>query len=149
VSADRPLAPIVARCAVLGGVVFLAAVPVYVFVEPPWRALVVRLAAALVLGVAFLKVRAVLAERLAHGEASALDAARGRPRAEPGVPLRFLDQMSDVRAALRRRRHFEKILWPRLTALARRPLVRPPLRLGRGPGLAELRDLIAAIEKQP
>jgi hypothetical protein len=122
---------------------------VYVFVEPPWRALVARLAAALVLGLALLQLRRALADRLASHGASALDEARGRPRPEPDVPHRFLDLANDVRTALRSRHHFEKVLWPRLTALTPHPLVRPPVRFGRGPSLASLREVIAVIEKQP
>jgi hypothetical protein len=40
-------------------------------------------------------------------------------------------------------------LWPRLAAFASRPLARPPVRLGRGPSLAGLRQALDAIEKQP
>jgi len=148
VSAERTLVSIAVRCAALGGLVLLATVPVYVFVEPPWRALVARLASAFVLGVALLQLRSALADRLAPSGASALDEARDRPGPEPGLPLRFLDLMNDVRAALRSRRYFEKVLWPRLAALASRPLVRPPVRPGRGPSLASLGDVIADIEKQ-
>ncbi|MGH7389286.1 MAG: hypothetical protein ACREM3_07480 [Candidatus Rokuibacteriota bacterium] len=147
--AERVLADIVARYLALGGVVLLAAVPVYVFAEPPWRPLVARVAAALVLGVALLELRRALAGRLARGEPSALDEARGRPAPTPAVPLRFLDLVNDVRAALRNRRYFEEVFWPRLAALAGRPLVRPPLRAGRGPSLASLRDVVAVIEKRP
>jgi len=149
VSAERLLAPLAIRCAVLGGVVLLAAIPVYVFVEPPWRPLVARLAAAFVLGVALLQLRSAVADQLAHGEVSALDEARGRPGPPPAVPLRFEDLMNDVRAARRSRRYFEKVLWPRLAALASRPLVRPPAWPGRGPSLARLRDVVAAIEREP
>jgi hypothetical protein len=145
---DRLLVPIAIRCAVLGGLVFLAAVPVYVFVEPPWRALVVRLAAALVLGVALLQLRSALADRLAPNGVSALDEARERAGPEAGLPLRFLDLMHDVRSALRSRRYFDRVLWPRLAALAGRPLVRPPVRPGRGPSLASLSEVIADIERQ-
>jgi len=148
VSAERILTPVAVRCAVLGGLVLLVTVPVYVFVEPPWRALVVRLAAAFVLGVALLQLRGALAERLAPNGVSALDEARDRPGPEPGLPLRFLDLMHDVRAALRSRRYFDRVLWPRLAALAPGPLVRPPVRPGRGPSLASLGDVIADIERQ-
>jgi len=147
VSAERALAPVLIRCAVLGGLVLLATVPVYIYVEPPWRAAVVRLAAALVLGAALLQLRSAFAGRL-EGGASPLDESRERSWPEPGVPLRFLDLMDDVRAALRSRRHFDKVLWPRLAALASRPLARPPLRPGRGPSLASLRDVITVIEEQ-
>ena len=81
--------------------------------------------------------------------ASGLDAARGCLPSEPGIPLRFLDLVHDVRAALRSRRHFEKVLWPRLMSLAPRPPSRPASRPGRGPSLASLREVIAVIEKRP
>jgi hypothetical protein len=149
VNADGRLLPIAVRCIALSGVVLLATVPVYIFVEPPWRTLVVRLAAALVLGVTLLQLRSALADRLAAGGTSALDEARRRPWPEPGLPLRFLDLVHDVRTALRSRRHFDKVLWPRLSALAGRPLVRPPVRPGRGPSLASLSEVVTAIEKQP
>jgi hypothetical protein len=148
-TADRPLAAIAVRCVVLGAIVLLAAVPVYVYVEPSWRALVARLAAAFVLGVALLQLRRVLADRVERGGASALDEARRRRGPEPAVPHRFLDLTRDVRAALRSRRYFDEVLWPRLTAFTGRPLARPPVRPGRGPSLAALRAVIADIEEQP
>ena len=147
--ADRSLALIAARCAVLGGIVLLATVPVYVWVEPAWRALVARLAAALVLGVTLLQLREALTSGLAAAGASALDAARVRQAPEPGVPHHFQDLAGDLRSALRSRRYFEQALWPRLQALSSRPLARPPLRHGRGPSLAGLRGVIADIERQP
>jgi hypothetical protein len=147
--AEPALAGITVRWAILGGVVLMATVPVYVFVEPTWRLLVARLATALVLGLALLRLRRTLADCLARGGASALDEAHDRPGTLPDVPYRLLELAHDVRAALRSRRHFEKVLWPRLMALTPRPLVRPPSRRGRGPSLAALRDVISIIEKQP
>jgi hypothetical protein len=146
VSADRLLAPVVIRCAVLGGVVLLAAVPVYVFVEAPWRTLVARLAVAFVLGVALLQLRGAVAARLVRAGGSPLEQELGRPGNPPVVPLRFEELIDDVRATRRSRAHFERIMWPRLTALASRPLARPPDRLGRGPSLGDLRRVIADIE---
>jgi hypothetical protein len=145
---ERLLVPVAVRCGALGAVVLLAVVPVYVYVEPPWRPLVVRLAAALVLGAGLLQLRAAVAARLARGP-SALDDARDRPRVAPAIPLRFQELIEDLRASRRSRRHFERILWPRLTALASRPLTPPPARRGRGPGLAGLRDVITDIEREP
>jgi len=149
VLADRPLAAVAARCGGLTVVVFFAALPLYVWVEPSWRALVVRLACALVLGVTLLQLRGVLTARLEAGGASALDAARGARGPEPAVPHHFLDLASDVRTALRSRRYFETVLWPRLEALAGRPLTPPPLRRGRGPSLAGLRAMITEVERRP
>jgi hypothetical protein len=149
VLADRPLARVAVRGAVLSGLVLLGALPVYVWVEPSWRALVARLAAALVLGVVLLQLRHVAADTVEAGGASALDAARVARPPEPGVPHHFVDLASDVRTALRSRRYFETVLWPRLEALAGRPLARPPCRRGRGPSLGGLRGVIADIERRP
>ncbi len=146
---DRLLVPIAMRAAVLGGVVLLATVPVYVYVEPAWRALVVRLAAALVLGTTLLHLRRALVDHLDRAPASALDEARVRRGPGPGVPHRFQDLINDVRAARRSRRYFEQVLWPRLAALSSAPLEPPPPRRGRGPSLAGLRAVVEAIEKQP
>jgi hypothetical protein len=133
---------------VLGAVVLLASVPVYVYVEPAWRPLVARLAAGFVLGVTLLQLRRTLVERLARGGASPLEASRARRGPEPGVPHHFLELAGSLRAARRSRHHFEEVLWPRLMALARRPLVRPAGRLGRGPGLAVLGRVLDDIERE-
>jgi len=144
---SRPVAT-TARYAVLVGLVLVAAVPVYVYLEPQWRALVPRLAAALVLGMALLELRGMLALRVARDGASALDAARIPPVADHAAPQRLQELDASVRVALRSRRHFEEVLWPRLAALATRPLAIPPLRRGRGPSLASLRDAITTIEDE-
>jgi hypothetical protein len=149
VPADRPLARVAVRGAVLGGVVFLAVMPTYIWVEPPWRALVARLAAALVVGVILVQLRRALADRLADDGGSPLDEARRRRAPEPEVPHHFLGLVSDLRAALRHRRYFEEVWWPRLQALAPRALARPPLRPGRGPSLASLREVIDDLERRP
>ena len=147
--ADRALTRIAARTAALSGVVLLVSVPFYVYVEPSWRATIARVACAFVLGVALLQLRRALVDRLAARGVSALDAARARREPEPGVPHHFEDLASDLRTALRSRRYFDKVLWPRLTTLAARPLARPLARPGRGPSLASLRRVIAAIEREP
>jgi hypothetical protein len=139
-----------ARYAMLAGVVAFVAVPVYVYVEPPWRGLVLRLAAAFVLGIALLELRSALVERLSRDERSPLDAARDRIAARPEIPLRFLTLVADVRGAIRSQVHFDKVLWPRLMTLSGRTAARPPARaLGRGPSLEHLRDAIDEIERQP
>lgn len=148
--ADRHPARIAVGYAGLVGVALFVAVPVYIFVEPPSRSLVVRLATAVVLGTALLELRAALVHRLAVGGGSALDDARGRSGAEPDVPPRFPALIGDVRAAVRSRRYFEKVFWPRLLTLTRHPPPRPPVRRGgRGPSLASLHEAIVAIEREP
>lgn len=146
---ERHLLGTVIRYGVLGGLILLVSVPVYVFAEPAWRGLVPRLACALVLGMALLDLRGALAERIRARDGSALEAALARPPVPPAAPARFTDLMADIRAARRSRRHFEESLWPRLVGLAGRPLPRPALRPGRGPGLGGLRQLFDAIEREP
>ena len=147
--ADPVLAGIAARSLLLASVVTLAAVPVYVYVEPSWRALVARLAAAFVVGVTLLQLRRALVERIARLGGSALDEARERRAPLPGVPHHYLDLVRDIRAALRSRRYFEETLWPRLVSFTARPPARPPARLGRGPSVADLRRALDVIERQP
>jgi hypothetical protein len=147
VRGDGALARVVGRTAVVAGVVVIAAVPVYVWVEPSWRGLVARAASALALAVTLVQLRRVLVEQLEAGGPWATDEARRRPWRESGVPHHFKNLASDVRAALRSGRYFEQGLWPRLAALANRPLVPPPRRPGRGPGLAALRRVIADLEE--
>ena len=66
---------------------------------------------------ALLQFRRALLDRLADLGGSNLDAARGRREPEAGVPHHFHDLASDLRTALRSRRYFDKVLWPRLQAL--------------------------------
>jgi hypothetical protein len=139
---------IAARCAALAGAVLIVTVPVYVWVEPSWRPVVARLASAVVLGITLMQLRRALADRLQDADASLLDEARSRGKPEPDVPYHFEQLVRDVRAGIRSRYHFEKVLWPRLVSLAPRAVVRPTVRRVRGPSLANLRKAIAAIEQQ-
>jgi len=136
------------RCAALAGLVVLATVPAYVWVEPSWRPGVARLASAIVVGITLLQLRRAVVERLEDAQASPLDEARRRRGSEADVPYHFEQLVRDVRAGVLSRHHFEKVLWPRLAALAPRAIVRPPVRRVRGPSLANLRKTIAAIEQQ-
>jgi hypothetical protein len=148
-SRPRDAIPLIAaRCAALAGVVLVATVPVYVWVEPSWRPVVARLASAVVLGITLMQLRRALADRLEDADASPLDEARSRRKPEPDVPYHFEQLVRDVRMGIRSRYHFEKVLWPRLASLAPRAIVRPPVRRVRGPSLTNLRKAIAAIEQQ-
>lgn len=134
----------------LAGLVLLATVPAYVFVAPASRALVVRLAAALVVGVALLHLRALLARRIENQGASAFDSALRPPPAEPGRAGRLVELDEQLRASLGSARYFELVMWPRLSALASRPPARPAGRWWRrGPSLDGLRRAVAVIEEGP
>jgi len=142
-----PITLVAVRCAVLAVVVVLVTVPIYVWVESSWRPIVARLAAAVALGITLLQLRRALADRLEDADGSPLDDARRRRPLEPDVPYHLEQLVRDVRAGVRSRHHFEKVLWPRLAALASHALARPPVRRLRGPSLANLRKLIASLEQ--
>ncbi len=141
--------PLVAGAIVFVGLVALATLPAYTFVEPRWRPLVVRMAAALVLGVLLLQVHKRVARCIQQDVASAFDAALATAVVEPRVDRRLVELEATVTSAVRSRRSFERVLWPRLTALATAPLTAPvSRRFGRGPSLEALRSVIDAIERQ-
>jgi hypothetical protein len=143
-----PIPLIAARCAALAGAVLIITVPVYVWVEPSWRAVIARLGSAVVVGVTFIQLRRALTDRLEDADASPLDEARRRRTPTPDVPYHFEQLVRDVRTGIRSRYHFEKVLWPRLASLAPRAVARPPVRRLRGPSLPSLRKAIAAIERE-
>ena len=139
----------VLRYTTLVGVVALVTVPVYVFVEPPLRAVIARGAVAVVFAVAIFELRGTLLRARSDDGRSALDDARRRGAPGPEIPQHFLALIDDVRAGVRNRRYFEQSFWPRLVELASRPPTPPPVRaLGRGPALADLRDTVSAIENE-
>jgi hypothetical protein len=134
----------------LVGVVLLAAVPVYLVVGSRWRPLVVRLAAALVLGVVLTHVRRIVSRRVEADAGSAFDAALEHVIVPPRVERRLVDLHEEVRVAVRSRRSFERALWPHLCAQARVPIVMPARRrFGRGPSPDELRALVTQLERRP
>lgn len=138
---------------VVGDVVFiavvaLATVPAYVFVEASWRPLVVRLAAALVLGVLLLQVKNAVLERVTRDRPSAFETAAITPTVESRVDSHLVNLETAVRASVRDRRSFERMLWPRLCAFARAPLTAPaPRRFGRGPSLDDVRTVVETLER--
>jgi type VI protein secretion system component VasK len=130
--------------------VVMAAVPAYLFVESRWQPLVVRLAAALVLGVMLIHVRRIVSRRVDADGVSAFDAALEPAAVPPRVEHRLVDLEEEVRAAVRSRRSFERTLWPRLLAHARGPIAAPARRrFARGPSVDELRTLVERLERQP
>lgn len=132
---------------VFAGLVVLATLPVYTFVEVRWRPLVARTAAALILGAVLRQVHGAIVGLVLRGAASTFDAALAVPAAEPQVDRRLGELVVAVKAAVRSRRAFEHWLWPRLTVLARTPCAAPkPRRFRRGPSLDELRTIVHTME---
>jgi hypothetical protein len=145
----RPLR-LAAYCIPLG-MLALAAIPIYLAVDAGWRSLLVRLACALAVTMGgFRLVRSVRRAATAH-PASPAD---GPPVAPTTAILDevFMRRRDELTYSIRSRPYFDAVLWPRLLALAGRPLPVPPQRpwLSRlGPSRAMIERLIAEIERRP
>ena len=135
--------------AVLASLVVLAAIPLYLTLDPSWRPLVVRLACAGLVAAACLRVLRAAGSAVQTDTVSPIDTPPPPPP-EPELDSRFLRLRDELIFSTKSGRYFEVILWPRLCGLAGTDLPRPPARRGlrrRGPSLASLEDLIARIER--
>lgn len=122
------------------------------FVAPAYRETAIRLLAAFLLLLAVSPVRAIVraaTERRAPWGAD--EPAPGRRGQDP----RFARFHDEIRSSARSQSYFEHLLWPRLMALAQSTgipadaLEKPRGRsFGRGPSIAELTRVIAALERR-
>lgn len=133
------------------------AAPVYFILEPAKRPLVTRLAAALVMGVAVIRLVKTVRARLDAQPPSGFELGLEPARREVSLDPQFVQIRDDLRFGASRAGYFDRVLWPRLVALAEpsplRPapacLVQPPGRFfRRGPSLITLRNLITAIGEE-
>src|SRR5262245_21144648 len=125
------------------------------FFAPPYRQTAIRLFSALILLVAFSRLRAIVlasvGRRAAWGGGALGEACPAR-RGQDSRLARFRDE---IRFSVRSQSYFEHLLWPRLVALARargagvpEALAKPPARrFGLGPSLAALTRIIASLER--
>jgi hypothetical protein len=139
----------------LGGAVVVAVTLIELLVDPAYRSGTIRLVAALALLVAVARVRASVAASIPDATWDAR-----RPSALGWAPPSFnhtaFEHFHDeIRFSARSQRYFDHVLWPRLQTLARAGaapatlLEKPPGRsFGRGPSLAALRALVAALERR-
>ncbi len=140
-----------AGLALAGVLVLLAAIPAYLAVAPAWRSVALRGACALAVAVGCARAARWARSVRAPGPVSALDAPAA-PVPVAALDERFLALWDDVRFGTRSRRYFDRVLWPRLAALAGHPLARPAARRGigrRGPSLTSLEGVLAEIERRP
>ena len=136
--------------AVLISVAVLAAIPLYLSLDPVWGPLVVRLACAALVAMGCVRVLRRVGGAMQIESVSPFDTPPPAPP-PPELDSRFLRLRDEVTFSTRNRRYFDAILWPRLCELAGTDLPRPPERRGirrRGPPLATLEDLIARIERR-
>ena len=149
--AARHAGPRLLALAVGWSLLALAALPVYLTISPAWRPVAARLACAVVVAIGSFRARAWARAAVATAGLSLFEAP---PEPVPGLTLdpRFLRLRDDLVASTRRRRYFDVVLWPRLSALEGPDLPPPaeprgPIR--RGPSLAAIERLVARIEGRP
>jgi hypothetical protein len=146
--APRPAGPHLLARVIGFSLLALAALPAYLGVSPGWRPAAARLACAVAVAVGCARARAWARGAVATPGLSPLDAP---PPPAPDLTLdpRFLRLRDDVVGSTRRRRYFDVVLWPRLSALGGPDLPKPaeprgPIR--RGPSLAAIERLVTRIE---
>jgi hypothetical protein len=134
--------------------VAIVAAGLYAWVGEDSRPVAMRLAAACVVAIGLMQAQRSLRRSLEDEPPSRFDLERRSTPAGTKIPFTFTKLHTEVRLSLASRRHFDGVLWPRLTALAKRqdtaPLTPPSRRLGRrGPRVRELAQLISSLENQP
>jgi len=128
----------------------LAAIPVYLVLKPSWRPMVVRLACALVVAAGCIHARRRVRRAIGEYAPSALDTPPA-PSPVPEIDQRFLRARVDIALSLRSRPYFDRVLWPRLLALAGGRLEPPAGRRWvrrRGPSPAALAKLMGEVERR-
>ena len=144
----------VVACVAWGALTAAIAYPIYVSVDDAYQELVLRLAAAAILGVVMLHIHSRIARGFEAEPQSRFDLAREPTSREVKIDPHLLDLFGEVRHSVKSRRYFDNVLWPRLLALAGRQqliLKRPALRwpAARGPSLISIGKLISSIERKP
>jgi hypothetical protein len=137
-----------AAYALAAAIVLLGAIPGYLLLDPSLRPLALRLAGAVLVVAACVRLVGRVRRTLEADAASALDAPPPAPRA-PVLDERFLRLRDDLVFSTRSRHYFDAFLWPRLSKLGAR--TEPPAerrgRRRRGPALREIDRVIAGIEQ--
>jgi len=147
--ADRSARRLVAR-SLFALLLLLAALPVYLVLKPSWRPMVVRLACALVVAAGCIQARRRVRRAIGEHAPSALDTPPAPPP-EPEMDQHFLRARVDVALSTRSRPYFDRVLWPRLLALAGGSLEPPAARRWirrRGPSSGTLAKLMAEVERR-
>jgi hypothetical protein len=147
--ADRSARRLVAR-GLLALLLVLVAFPVYLVLTPSWRPMAVRLACALIVAAGCVRARRRVRQAIGAHLPSALDTPPPTSPA-PQIDSQFLRVRDDVALSIRSRPYFDRVLWPRLLALAGGSLAPPAGRRWirrRGPSPGALAKLIAEAESR-
>lgn len=147
--ADPSARRLVAR-GLLALLLVLVAIPGYLVLKPSWRPMVVRLACALVVAAGGVHARRRVRQAIGEHAPSALDTPPP-PSPAPEMDQHFLRARDDIALSIRSRPYFDRVLWPRLLALAGGNLEPPAGRRWirrRGPSPAALTALLAEVERR-
>jgi hypothetical protein len=145
----------VAFAAVLAAI----AAPFYLFAPPVAKPLVMRIAAACLVGIILIRLRIAVRQAAVADEPSPFDRA-AKPVESTAVPDPFFMKLrEELRVSTGSALYFEQYLWPRLRRLAARrgrtpheiETAQPANRRfpRRGPSLQSLGRLIEGLERQP
>jgi len=149
---ERRWPGIVAGYVTLVALLALATTPLYLFATPAHKPLILRLAVATVAGVALTHLRKALRERFERQGNSPFERALAAVTTQPELASTFVDLRDEIRFGTASRGYFDRVLWPRIAAIAQHTAVAaapepPPGRLfRRGPSPAGLSKAIADIE---
>jgi hypothetical protein len=151
---ERPWQGTAAGCLAWSLAVIACAYPIYVSVADENQGLVIRLAAALIVGIVLLQIHNRVRSDLDGQQPSRFDLARETVPRSINIDPHLKELCGDLQNSVKSRRYFERILWPRLVALAERhgsTLRLPPLRwpAARGPSLGAIAELISSVERKP
>jgi hypothetical protein len=135
-------------------VVIAFAYPIYVSVAHERQGLVVRLAAASILGIALLQIHKRLRRDLDGQPPSRFELARQTRPPPFKIDPHLAKLRGEVQHSLKSRHYFDDVLWPRLVALGTRrgSILRPPpprWPAARGPNLRQIADLVSTVERTP
>jgi hypothetical protein len=143
-----------ARCVAWTLVVSAVAYPIYLTVPDEHQGLVIRVAAAAILGAVLMQIQKHLRKDLDDQAPSRFDMAREIQQRPAKIDPHFVELETELRHSLESRQYFDRVLWPRLLAIGERQgviLKRPRLRwpATRGPSLGDISELISNLEHKP
>ncbi|MSP50642.1 MAG: hypothetical protein EXQ95_15125 [Alphaproteobacteria bacterium] len=135
------------------GLIIAATIPALLLFPADLRPAILRVALAAGLAIAFLHLVGRLIGAARDGAASDFEQALVPPTAPVRVDSTLTQLRDEIRYSRTSRRYFDKVLWPRLLALASRRGIAPedlPKPAGwprhRGPSLKSMSDLVDRLE---
>jgi hypothetical protein len=142
-----------ARCVAWTLVVSAVAYSIYLTVPDEHQGIVIRVAAAAILGTVLMHIQKRLRSEFDDQAPSRFDMAQEIRQRAAKIDPHFIELETELRHSLESRQYFDRVLWPRLQGLGERQgvtLKQPPLRwlATRGPSLRDISELMSNIERK-